>query len=148
IIFTRQDGSRVQFPASSQVFAWCGDWEPREDIKVPSVRVMFGTPGTAPLWYLGAVVSDVKVGQAMAFPNSFVFDQPRSALLYLADPPNEASSAEDDASGSVTFEELNCRPGGSVRFSINAVLGSEFFEGPRVTVQGSFRAPIGLPPNF
>jgi hypothetical protein len=105
-------------------------------------------PAANPGWQLSAVRNDVRTGQALAFPNTFVFSQPRNAHIFLLDPPNELSTAEARASGSITFETLNCAGRGAVSFTIDAVLGSEFSNSPTVRVQGNFRAPIGQAPSF
>ena len=84
----------------------------------------------------------------MPFPNTFIFDQPRNADLFLFDPSNELSTQADGSSGSITFQQLNCATGnnGVVEFTINAVIGSEFGDGPSVTASGSLKASVGAPP--
>jgi hypothetical protein len=146
LLFTRADQSRVAFSSGSSVRAWCGPWEEGE-IEVPSLQaIVLGSSAADPYWHLRAVVADVTLGQPLTFPNNFVFDQPEDVDIFVLDPPNELSTQDDRSSGSVTFQELRCT-GGSVRFSIDAVIGSEFGNGPSVRVTGSFSAPIGQPPN-
>lgn len=43
----------------------------------------------------------------------------------------------------ITFQEVSCQRGGTVRFSIDAVVGSEFGDGPTMRVTGSFRGTVG-----
>jgi hypothetical protein len=75
------------------------------------------------------------------FPHSFVFDKPTGALLFAADGRNEASSAEEESSGRMTFTRARCgRTTLDVRFRVDAVLGSEFFDGAPVRIRGSFSA--------
>ena len=145
LVFTRANGSVVTFPAGAQAIAWCGPWD--ADLDVPTVHIYFGiTTGPATSWSLSAVRADVRTGQPLSFPNLFIFDQPKNAALFVLDPPNEVSSGEGDSSGSITFEELNCAIGGQVRFTIDAVLGSELGDGAPIRVRGSFRGTIGPRP--
>jgi hypothetical protein len=99
-----------------------------------------------PVWKLDAVVEDVRPGRPLTFPNSFVWDQPEGAQLFILDQPNEASTQVDESSGSITFSELAC--GGDVRFTIDAVVGSELGDGPPIRVTGAFAAPVGDAPRF
>jgi hypothetical protein len=147
LVFTRANGSAVTFPAGAKSVAWCGPWDAELDLEMPTLHIFFGTPQPAAYWSLSAVRADVRIGQPLAFPNSFVFNQPRNASLFVLDPPNEVSSAEGGSSGSITFEELNCALGGQVRFTIDAMLGSEFSDGAPIRVQGSFRGTIEPPPR-
>lgn len=61
------------------------------------------------------------------------------------DEPNEASTQTGRSSGSITFSELDCD--GDVGFTIDAVVGSEFGNGPAVRMSGSFAAPVGDAPR-
>ena len=143
LVFTRPDGSRVTFPAGAATYVWCGPWEV-DVVPVPAVHVVYGLPGTSPFWMLQAVTSDIVLERALLFPNSFVWDQPQGALLFLLDDPNELSTAEGDASGTLVFHESPC-DGGSVHFTISAVLGSES-GGPPISVSGTLRATLNPPP--
>jgi hypothetical protein len=124
--------------------AWCGPWEEGE-VPVESVHVLLVPDDLTteqPLWFLSSVQSDIQLNQAQTFPNDFVFDQPEGTQIFVLDPPNEASTAQDPASGSITFERLNCTPGGELRFSIDAVAGSEFGDGPPIRIRGRLSVPI------
>ena len=151
LVFTRSDGSRVEFSNQAQLFVWCGPWEHGGLIPTPSLHVWFGVPGASGAgWYLSAVVADVTVGIPVSFPNSFIWDEPKNVNLFVLDPPNEVSTQIDDAGlgGQITFQLLQCGAGGEVQFSVNAVIGSEFSNGPSITVTGSLRAPVGQPPSW
>ena len=146
LVFTRADGSQITFAGTPR--AWCGPWEEGE-IEAPSVRVLllpsdFGS--TQPYWTLSSVRSDIQVGQPQTFPNDFVFDQPEGTQIFVFDPPNEASTAQAPASGSITFERVDCSIGAELRFTVDAVLGSEFGDGPTIRIRGRLSVPIGLPP--
>jgi hypothetical protein len=148
LVFTRANQSRISFPSGAQLFAWCGPWDSL--VATPSVQVLFaaatisGAPD--PSWHLKAVASDVTVGTPRTFPNLFISDQPKGVDIFVLDPPNELSTSTDNSSGSITFQKLNCGTGGEVQFSINATIGSEFGDGPSITMAGAFRSPIGQAP--
>lgn len=89
-------------------------------------------------------MADVQAGQPLRFPHTFNWDQPEGASIFVLDEPNEASTQTGGSSGSITFSELDCE--GDVRFTLDAVIGSEFGGGPPVRVSGAFAAPVGDAP--
>jgi hypothetical protein len=114
-----------------------------------SLHVLAGGPTAAtPHWHLRAVVDDVTPGVAVPFPSDFIWDQPEGVDVFVFDPPNELSTLTQGSSGAITFQQLQCGSGGVVEFSIDAVIGSEFGNGPPITMTGSFRAAVGQPPTF
>ena len=139
LAFERADGSRIQFTGQPQV--WCGPWEEGE-VPARTLHVRVGGFGGEARWELRAVVDDVQPGQPLAFPNTFIWNQPEGVEIFVLDEPNELSTGSDRSSGSIAFSELECGEGGEVSFTIDAVLGSEFGDGPPVSVEGSFRAPV------
>ena len=113
----------------------------------PSIQVVFGGPGVgSPSWHLRGVLADIVVGEAIGFPNRFVSDEPKDVDVFVLDPPNELSTQDDRSSGTITFHELECGANGKVRFSIDTVIGSEFWDGDSITLTGTFSAPVGEPP--
>lgn len=147
LVFTRADQSKMTFVNGSQLVAWCGPWETGL-IPTPAVHIRFSGPSARdPGWTLTAVVADVKIGTPLTFPNDFIFDNPKKADLFILDYPNELSTTRPQSSGSVTFQQLNCTTGGRVEFSIAATVGSEFSNGPSVSVAGKVNAAIGAAPQ-
>jgi hypothetical protein len=143
LVFSREDGTPIAFPGKTRV--WCGPWE--EDVAVPAIHVFTGRlRHPQHHWELSAVRRDVAPGTRLRFPLDFVFDHPRGAQMFAADDPIEASTAEEEASGSMTFTRTGCRRGGVVAFRIDAVLGSEFSDGEEVRVTGTFRGRVGQAP--
>jgi hypothetical protein len=142
VVVTRADGTTVAI--ASNVWAWCDAWEAGV-VPEPTVHVLMGSQ--AARWELRLVQRDVRIGQPLAFPNSFIWDQPRNADLFVHDPPNELSTQQGNSSGSVTVEHLDCRANGGVRLRIDAVVGSEYGDLPPVTVRGSFASPWTSPPG-
>ena len=95
---------------------------------------------------MSAVRRDVVVGRRIKFPNDFVWNRPRGALLFVADGENEASTAEEESSGSMEFSRVTCRRGGVVAFSIQGIVGSEFSDGKPVRVSGTYRGRVSARP--
>ena len=98
VAFTRADGSAVPFAPSLRVNCW--PWErgvPRRTLHI-RVGVREG-----PFWQLRVVVADVKRRPVVRFPHSFVFNRPTGAEVFAFDSDNEASSAEEEASGQISF---------------------------------------------
>jgi hypothetical protein len=142
ITFVREDSSVIQFSESAVTYAWCGDWEPG-NVPVPALHVLVGSYGPGePYWWLRAVVSDIEIDVPLSFPNYFVWDQPDSVNLFLYDPPNELSTDTEESDGTITFHQLPCPRDGTVDFSIDAVLGSEYGDMPTVVVRGRFRGHV------
>lgn len=136
LTFTRADGTPIAFRGPVKVS--CGRWS--QDSSRPALHIAQG--GRKRHWSLDVVRRDIKLGTPLGFPNAFVFDKPRGAELFVADAPNEASTAGEDSSGSVTFARAGCRQGARVAFRIDAVLDSEFGNGDPVHVKGRFRAAV------
>ena len=135
VAVTRMDGTAVQVAQNLRV--WCGRWD--RDVPTRSLHIRAGAR-LGPFWQLDAVVADVRRHPVVRFPHSFVFDEPAGAELFAVDRENELSSAEEEASGRITFGTVRCGRRLAVRFGVNAVLGSEFSGGETVTMRGSFRA--------
>jgi hypothetical protein len=139
--FTRDDGSVIAFSAKPRV--WCGPWEPGVNKRSVHVTVR----GRKRHWDLSAVRADVRPGTRIKFPTDIVFDKPHGAELFVADAPNEASTNEEEASGSMTFTHVSCRHGRVVAFRIDAVLGSELSDLGTIHVSGSFRGHVASAPK-
>jgi hypothetical protein len=144
LVFEHPDGSPIQFNGTAR--AWCGRWS--AEVARKSVHVELRS--RSGVWEMSAVRRDVKVGRPIEFPNEFVDTKPRRGFIFvgvLGKAPIEASSAEEEGSGSMTFSHLDCSPGGLVEFGAEAVLGSEFFEGESVKVSGTYSGHVGKPPR-
>ncbi len=136
LAFERPNGSAIPFTGTPRVR--CGPWD--DEVARTSIHVELR--GARRGWELSAVRRDLKPGRRIAFPNEFVSTRPRKVLLFVYDAAIEASTAEEESFGSMVFSRLSCRPGGVVEFSIDAVLGSEFFNGTPVHVSGAFRGYV------
>ena len=129
------DGSAI--PIAQNLRVWCGPWA--RDVPRRTLHIRAGAR-EGPFWQLDAVVADVRRRPVVLFPHSFVFDRPTGAQLFAVDGDNEASSAEEEASGWISFRRVRCGRRLAVRFRVRAVLGSELFGGEALTMRGSFRA--------
>ncbi|MBM3316801.1 MAG: hypothetical protein FJY75_03010 [Candidatus Eisenbacteria bacterium] len=149
LLFTREDSSTIQFPASARTWVWCGPWEEGE-VPTPTLHILFlslvdvGAPG----WELRAVYDDSSPGDTLRFPNYYTWDQPDSAHIFLRDPPNELATDQEDAGGWIVFRQVPCPGGQEVEFDIDAVLGSELGGMPTVAVRGRFRHAVTQPPPW
>ena len=64
-------------------------------------------------------------------------------FVYDSETPNELSSSEEDAKGTIEVEEWSCEKGDTVRISVDATLDGELFETPTATVKGEVETVIG-----
>ena len=148
---TRADGSRVAVPGG--VRAWCGptQGEATEELTGPPGLYVLGgrlpgdddeDPGS--YWYFTRRQTDLERAAELSLPVS----SQRETALFVLDAPrdNELSSAQEQASGTIEVEEWGCERGDEVRLSVDATLGSEFFEAPTVRVEGTVETEIGEPP--
>jgi hypothetical protein len=109
---------------------------------VPALHLLVGDPRRKrPLWQLDLVRSRLPRRPTFALPTDVLDARPRGLTLFAADPAreNELSSQTDGASGSVTVTRARCSPRPEIALRARARLGSEFFEGPRVRVEGRIR---------
>ena len=134
VVLTNADGTVL--PVKPRVRVWCGPWA--SDVRKPSIHVLAGTRGG--LWTLSAVVADVRRRPVVRFPHNFIFDTPTGAQLFAGDGRNEASTAEEEASGRITFTRVRCGKRLDLRFRVDGVMGSEFFDGTSIAIRGSFSA--------
>jgi hypothetical protein len=142
--FRRLHGAPIHFDETPRV--WCGPWEPGVSSR-PSIHVELRDAGRS--WQMSAVQHDVEIGHRIEFPSDVISDRPHGVLFFVGvlKPVIEASTNEEEASGSMVFSQASCEFGAPVAFRINAVLGSELFNGTRVRVSGGFAGLVGEPPT-
>ncbi len=145
LTFKRAHGAPIHFAGTPRV--WCGPWEVGGSSRL-SIHVELRTASRG--WELTAVQRDLKLGRRIEFPSDVRFDNPHGALLfaYVRNPLVEASTNEEEASGSMVFTQASCEIGAAVEFRVHAVLGSELFNGTRVRVTGAFGGVVGEAPTF
>ena len=137
VVLTRADGSVV--PLAQRISVWCGQWA--RDVPTPAIHVLVGDRRSGSgVWHLSAVVADVKRRRVVRFPHEFIWNRPTRAKIGGGDGRNEFTTAEEESSGRVVFSSVRCGRRLHIRFRVNGVIGSEFFDGTPVTVRGSFSA--------
>jgi hypothetical protein len=135
VVLMRADGSAIALKPAIRV--WCGPWE--SGVGTRSIHVRAGSRSAS--WTLSAVLADVKRKPVVRFPHSFVFDKPTGAQLFAATGGNEASSAEEESRGRITFTKARCgRTTLDLRFTVDAVMGSELSDGAPIAIRGTFSA--------
>ena len=147
VVFTRADGSVATFPET--VRAWCGPYND-ESPDTEAVHVQAGefTRDATPdaYWIVNAVRADVERDPVTTLPNSFVSTEPQGAGFFaydVEDRENELSSADEESRGTIRVELDGCEPGDTVRVEFDdVVLGSEYFDLPTMSVEGSVTAEI------
>lgn len=145
LVFTREDQSIIEFGGAMTPFVWCDDWEAGA-VQVPALHILVSSVApNQPYWRLRAVLADISVDVPQSFPNLFTWNEPKDVHIFVYDPPNEAATNAQDASGTITFHRVPCGTDDTADFSIDAVLGSEFGDQPRVSVRGRFVAPVNFP---
>jgi hypothetical protein len=139
LTFTGPNGSAIGFSGTPTVT--CGPWE--SGIRRRTLHIELRNADRA--WELRAVLADVARGQRIHFPTDVLADHPRGALffVYRLSPLIEASTNEEEASGSLAFSQASCQPGATVAFTVHGRLGSELLEGREVRVDGSFTGVVG-----
>jgi len=151
LIFTRANGSRIVF--GGRLRAWCGAWNDPKSPRSLHVAVLRrrGLGFALPYWHLSAVASDITRPRVIRFPVGVSEARPHGVVVFVADSVtgNEASTEQEEARGSISFAQVRCAPGNRVRFTISAVLGSEFGDGRPIRVAGAYAGTIGArPPGF
>jgi hypothetical protein len=127
-------------PFAQSLRVWCGPWDRDVPRRALHVRV---DAREGSFWRLRVAVADVRKRPVVRLPNSFLWNEPRGALLFALDGDNELSSAEEEARGRISFGKVRCGHRLAVRFRVRAVLGSELFAGDPLRVRGAFRASTG-----
>jgi hypothetical protein len=140
LTFRHADGTVV--PITGKVHVWCGKWQ----FSVPTVNIFVRQAKPERTWQFFARLKDIGPGVRQRFPHDLVSSNPRGAELFTASDGNEASTAEQDASGSMTFTKVSCERGKTLAFRVDAWLGSEFSNGPREQITGTFSGTIGKRP--
>jgi hypothetical protein len=136
----RADGSKIEF--SGRMRAWCRDgslWILNGDLPGEGDE----TPETYWIVSVRAQNGDAK-RRVTVGPDSDVAED-GGMFVYDAERENELSSAEEDSSGTLEFDDVGCERGARVGVDVDVTLDSEFHDAPSATARGSAEAEIGDP---
>lgn len=146
LVLTRSDGTQIAMPPNTETFAYCEPFDPPAHTE-SAIKIFHGNRFDGASWFVSAVRNDVTRDQIITFPVSFTSREPaRGALVFVNDDAddNDAASDQPGSEGTIAFDTVDCN--GFVDFTIRANLASEV-GGPPIDVRGSFRAPVGEPPD-
>ena len=142
----REDGSRIEFPGT--VRAWCGSLgefgAPDETLNVLGGERPRDGERAQPFWLISRPPEKIESKPQVTLPEE---EGSYAIMFVLDDRNNELSSHEEEASGTIEFAEAGCDPGDRVRISIDAVLGSELFGLPNVTIRDEVAVTVGEAPE-
>ncbi len=137
LIFKNEYGQEIQMPTDYTVYY--GICDPGY-IDEYALKIIFHEPSDKEsLWRLVLMIDDIAVDTTYSFPNDgslftmFIFDAGFS---------NELASNTTVSSGIITIDTLDCDSPIRVSFTINASIGSEFWDGPPVHVSGDFSCTL------
>ncbi len=140
LTFERQDASTISMGTDFAIC--CGVWESGY-IDKNTLKILFYDSSMQKAgWKLFVLVDEVAKDSTYTFPTA---EAGQSAIsMFIADLPtgNELNSDADESMGTIKITSYSCGPPISIEFTINATVGSEFFQGPTVSVAGTFKCTI------
>ena len=140
LVFQRQDTTTIT--CGSDWAVCCGIWESGY-IDKNTLKIMFyDTTMQAASWRLFVLVDEAQEHSGYVLPTQPTGQSPVSMFVYDVSTGNEVNSETDGSSGVITLNSFTCGPPVSLDVTMNAILGSEFFQGPTVHVQGSFTCVV------
>jgi hypothetical protein len=151
---TREDGSQLKLP--EEVHAWCGPGPFAKQEGASKGRELWVVGGELPteeegvepvtFWVFSWPTKGIERSPRLELPSETEAPGGHAALfVYDSKTPNELSSAEEDAKGTIVVEKWGCEKSDTVRISVNATLYGELFQTPSATVKGEIEASIGDP---
>jgi hypothetical protein len=144
LVFQRSDSTVVTMGATP-LFC-CGLYDPGF-VNERAMRIVLYDPANQNAgWQILVLIDRAQPGAVTTLPTTVV---PPSKVPYVsmfaADMTNELSSDDQDSSGSITVHSFSCTATTiQIDFSVDAILGSEFGDGPPMRVQGSFQATLPM----
>ena len=139
--FSFSDGTPLAM--HGKTYVWCGKWD--DGTIVRTLRVQQGSPLGPPRWSLEIRLTLARRDRRIVLPTL----SGRTAAMFVGDPRNEleASTDSERSRGSLTVVgDVNCRPGSTVRLSVDATLASEGAGGRSIRVRGTFLGAVAGTP--
>jgi hypothetical protein len=151
LVFTRHDGSTFTFANAKVSCGKSRNGGNRKAIFVDSLPSPYeGSATDVPYFFLEGVLRDVAPRGKVRFPHSASFGHPSGAEMFVFDRDdpaamagNELSSDQEESSGSIIFHKARCKPRARIAFTIDAKLGSEYYDLQELRVEGYFRGSAG-----
>jgi hypothetical protein len=151
---TREDGSQVKLP--DEVHAWCGPGLFAKNSDTPNRRELWVVGGELPpeeegvepeaFWLFSWPTEGIERSPRLELPSETEAPGGHAAFfVYDSETPNELSSAEEAAKGTIEVEKWSCEKDDTVRITVDAKLYGELFQAPSATVKGEIEAVIGDP---
>lgn len=136
LTFTRADGSRFELTAGP---VRCEQSQTDKKRRVVIATSPVTSAGKPTYFSLEGIVDDVGAGTTITLPHDYVYDDAHGASLFATDgrTGNETSSQQEEGSGQLVFKHASCSPRPSLQVEVHAELGSEFFDGEVLTVDGT-----------
>jgi hypothetical protein len=138
--FSRADSTVVEMGTTPLVC--CGLYDP-SFVNERAIRIVLYDPANQkPGWQILILLDRAQAGAITTLPTTPVAPSKVPYVsMFAADIGNELSSDVEESSGTITVHSFSC---GSttieIDFSVDAILGSEFGDGPAMAVKGTFRA--------
>lgn len=140
LVFNRQDSTTI--PMATDMAICCGVWETGY-IDENTLKVMYyDTTMQVSGWRLFILIDSARTGAGYLFPTDVSGESAVSMFVYDVVNLNETNSDVSESSGGITINSFSCGPPVRLDVTINATLGSEFFQGPSIDVAGSFSCTI------
>jgi hypothetical protein len=140
LVFQREDASNITCGTGCAVC--CGIWEPGY-IDKNTLKIMFyDTTMQAASWRLFILLDEAQEHSGYVLPTQPAGEAPVSMFVYDVSTGNEANSDTEGSSGVITLNSFQCGPPVRANITMNANLGSEFFQGPSIHIQGDFTCVI------
>jgi len=139
LAFTRADSTGVAMGDS--MWICCGVWDDGYIDKTAFKVVLFDPANHKSGWRL-FVLPEVEIGRVYSLPTISSTPTSQSPVnLFIADYSNgnELASDQDESRGTMVVHSLSCGPPARIDISIDAVLGSEFGDGPEMRAYGRFQ---------
>jgi len=143
LTFTRADTMNVgPVEMGSSPLVCCGLYDP-SFVNERAMRIVMYDPANQKAgWQILILIDRAQQGETVTLPTTVVAPSKVERIsMFVADIPtgNELSSESEGSTGTITVHSFRCTATAiQIRFSVDAVLGSEFWDGPSMTVHGSF----------
>jgi hypothetical protein len=140
LVFQRQNASTIA--CGTDCTLCCGIWESGY-IDKNTLKIMFyDTTMQAANWKLFILIDEAQEHSGYVLPTQPAGQSPVTMFVYDVSTGNEVNSEAEGSSGVITLNSFTCGPPVRADITMNAILGSEFFQGPAITVQGSFTCVV------